>query len=75
MAHAARHLAPDRKGFIRGNRARATTPPGDSQIIQVYNWINTEEGDLYDDLMAAHKGRSKQDLIKERKKLEPTIGF
>jgi hypothetical protein len=50
-------------------------PPGDSQTIQVYNWATRDDGTLYEDLIAVRKGRTKQDLIRERKKLEPTIGF
>ena len=45
--------------------------PDMNQTIHVYNWAGMQEGDLYEDLMAAHKGRTKQDLARERRKREP----
>jgi hypothetical protein len=50
-------------------------PPGDSHTIQVYNWATVDEGTLYEDLVAARKGRTKADLIRERNKLQPQAGI
>jgi hypothetical protein len=50
-------------------------PPGDSHTIQVYNWATMQDGRKYEDLVAARKGRTKRDLIRERKKLQPTVGI